>query len=92
MTEQFSIEWIDHGREPQCAPDPAYPNGKELDASSGAERKCHAALPYPAKRCGLYVVECNLCGYRIALTTAGRPDDPKSVIIACASPTMQQEN
>jgi len=28
----FHIKWIDRGREPQCAPDPAYPNGKDLPA------------------------------------------------------------
>lgn len=27
----FKIEWIDHGREPQCAPDPAFPNARNHD-------------------------------------------------------------
>lgn len=77
----FKIEWIDHGREPQCAPDPAYPFGKDIDA--GVKVACKAVLPYPAKRCGLYIVECETCGTRVAITTAGRPDDPRSVAIPC---------
>jgi hypothetical protein len=82
MTTEFAIEWVDHGREPKCAPDPAYPHGKDLDSSQGAP-SCAVDLPYPAKRCGLYIVECAKCGVRIGITTAGRPDDPRSVRIAC---------
>jgi hypothetical protein len=78
----FKVEWIDRGREPQCAPDPAYPSGKDLDASEGAP-SCRADLSYPAKRCGLYIVECETCGHTVAVTTAGRPDDPKSLRIPC---------
>lgn len=79
---QFSIAWIDHGREPQCAPDPAYPHGVDLDMSEGAPN-CATELPYPAKRCGLYIVECMTCRVRVGITTAGRPDDPRSVRVAC---------
>jgi len=80
---RFRIEWIDHGREPQCSPDPAFPKGKDVDVSRGAMPACTAAVPYPAKRCGAYVVECLNCGLRVAVTTAGRPDDPRSVKMAC---------
>jgi hypothetical protein len=80
---QFKVEWIDGRREPQCAPDSNYPNGKALDCSLGASRTCVAQLTYPAKRCGVYMVECQMCGIRIACTTAGRPDDPTSITIAC---------
>jgi hypothetical protein len=86
----FKIEWDDHEREPQCAPNPAYPNGIDLDGSHGALATCVAALPYPARRCGLYLVECETCGIRIAITTAGRPDDPRSVKIACQRPERVQ--
>jgi hypothetical protein len=79
----MKIEWIDRGREPQCAPDPEYPNGKDVDGSEGAPKTCFTELPYPAKRCGLYIVECETCGVRWGVTTAGRPDDPRSVKIAC---------
>jgi hypothetical protein len=79
----FTVDWIDRGREPKCAPDPLFPNGKDVDASVGAKRACLVELPYPAKRCGLYVVKCSECGLSVGITTAGRPDDPKSVKVAC---------
>lgn len=78
----MKIEWFDSGREPQCAPDPAYPKGKDLDISMGAP-SCVATLPYPAKRCGYFVVECAKCGMSVAVTTAGRPDDPRSLRMPC---------
>lgn len=80
---KFSVEWIDRGREPQCPPNPNYPNGCDSDISAGAEHSCKVDLPYPAKRCGLYVVRCNACGASLAITTAGRLDDPRSVRFAC---------
>lgn len=78
----MKIEWIDRGREPQCAPDPAFPLGKDLDTTHGAP-SCFTELPYPAPRCGLYIVECETCGLRVGITTAGRFDDPRSVKLAC---------
>jgi hypothetical protein len=81
------IEWIDHGREPQCAPDPNYPEGKDVDC--GVEQSCLTPLPYPAKRCGLFVVTCYACGARVAVTTAGRPDDPRSVKLPCEQHGLQ---
>lgn len=86
----FAIEWLDKGREPQCAPNPDYPEGKDLDMSGDADRVCSTKLPYPAKRCGLYIIECKTCGLRVGVTTAGRPDDPRSVKFACGKTgTMQ---
>lgn len=79
----MKIEWIDGKREPQCAPDPAYPDGKDTDCSDGASKTCTATLPHPAPRCGYYVVRCEECSMSVAITTAGRPDDPRSVKMAC---------
>lgn len=76
------IEWIDSGREPQCAPDPAYPSGIDLVLTTSPPF-CKVSLPYPAKRCGIYVVSCEKCGFSIAATTAGRADDPRSLTIPC---------
>jgi hypothetical protein len=81
----MKIKWLDRGREPKCDPDPEYPDGKDIDGALGIEPFCKADLPYPAKRCGVYVVQCERCGYTIALTTAGRPDDPRSVTMPCKS-------
>lgn len=86
----FKIEWIDDHREPKCAPDPRFPLGKDMDISRDAEAACKTDLPYPAKRCGLYLVECETCGQRIAITTAGRPDDPRSLKLACIKPRTVQ--
>lgn len=83
MEQAMKITWHDRGREPQCRPNPNFPDGKDIDASGGAEKTCFTELPYPAKRCGLYIVECPTCGFRIGITTAGRPDDPRSVKIGC---------
>lgn len=82
MSDKFKIEWIDSGREPQCAPNPDYPNGVDVDASGGGP-SCSTPLPYPAPRCGMLVAECLTCGYRAAVTTAGRPDDPRSLTVGC---------
>jgi hypothetical protein len=76
-----TINWIDHGREPTQKPNPDYPDGIDLD--SGERPACKVELPYPAKRCGVYIVKCD-CGVTIAITTAGRPDDPRSVMVPCA--------
>jgi hypothetical protein len=79
----MKIAWIDGEREPKCSPDPRFPDGKDVDVSFGQVPSCTVELPYPAKRCGVYVVECPVCGMRIGLTTAGRPDDPRAVKMAC---------
>lgn len=81
-----TIEWIDRMREPQCETDPLYPHGRDLDVRNPkamSEPWCLIDLPYPAKRCGVYVIECETCKFRIGVTTAGRPDDPRSIKIPC---------
>ena len=83
MEQAMTVEFIDSGREPKCAPDPAFPEGKDIDASDGASVTCTADIPYPAPRCGVMIVACSKCGLRIGLTVAGRPDDPRTVKIGC---------
>ncbi len=84
---KFKIRWIDRGREPQCAPNPLYPNGIDAacttPSTSPSLGQCRVDLPYPAKRCGLYLVKCETCGFTAAITTAGRSDDPRSVKLPC---------
>lgn len=82
-SKQFTIVWRDSEREPRCAPDPAYPSGKDIDASTGLHQSCIVDVPYPARRCGIYLIKCLLCEISVAVTTAGRPDDPKSVRFDC---------
>lgn len=83
---RFQITWMDAYREPQEKPNPNFPEGIDLDSSQGALVTCKVDLPYPAKRCGAYVVRCTLCGLSVACTTAGRPDDPRSLKLACKVP------
>jgi len=86
----FKITWIDHGREPKHPPDPAFPAGLDVDVSRDAAVTCKAILPYPARRCGYFAVLCNTCGTRVVASTAGRPDDPRSIRIACKQPESVQ--
>ena len=78
----FTIEWYDGHREPTAAPDPLYPHGMDVDVSRG-KRSCTVSLPYPARRCGFFLVQCAACKTNVTLTTAGRADDPRSVRLAC---------
>lgn len=87
------VEWIDRGREPQCPSNPSYPNGKPLRLTDIAKAKvkfCKVDLPYPAKRCGVYTIRCDRCGLSMGVTTAGRPDDPTYVELACGPDTAMQ--
>jgi hypothetical protein len=89
MTD-FEIHWIDRGREPACAPDPTYPNGIDVVIGDIDKPGCSTELPYPAPRCGLFFVQCKTCGTNAIITTAGRPDDPRSVRLPCDKPVMLQ--
>jgi hypothetical protein len=80
---KFEVRWRDAGREPQCPPNPAYPDGIDVDGSGGAAVTCTVVLPCPAKRCGAWEVRCQICGYSALVSTAGRPDDPRSVRLPC---------
>lgn len=88
MEQAHRVKWIDGKREPQCPPNPAYPTGIDVDGARGAQHSCKVALPYPAKRIGRYEVTCKACGAKVAVTTAGRPDDPRSVTVACRRETV----
>jgi hypothetical protein len=77
------IEWHDSGQEPREQPNPDYPEGIDLDVTGGITPACLVSLPYPARRIGHYRIECEYCGLRVACTTAGRPDDPRSIKMAC---------
>lgn len=81
--DQFIVAWIDRGREPKCEPNPAYPDGVDLDVTDGKVPACTVLLAHPAKRCGYYSVTCKLCKFSVVCTTAGRPDDPRSIKLPC---------
>jgi hypothetical protein len=79
----ITAKWIDGGREPQAKPNPRFPDGVDLDLTHGSARHCKVKLPYPAKRCGYYALLCTRCRMSAVVTTAGRPDDPRSVMLPC---------
>lgn len=79
----MKVTFLDSGREPKCPPDPAFPEGRDIDLSKGAAKTCVADIPYPAPRCGVMMLNCERCGYSIAVTVAGRLDDPRKVTLAC---------
>jgi hypothetical protein len=80
----LDIEWFDTGKEPQCAPNPQFPDGMDIDLRMHKdEPSCEIELPYPAKRCGMFLINCNSCRRNAVITTAGRPDDPRRVILPC---------
>jgi len=80
---QFAIIWYDSGREPQCPSNPLFPQGMDINLQGTALHGCTVMLPYPAKRCGVYQLICKVCGLSVGVTTAGRPDDPRSLTVAC---------
>jgi hypothetical protein len=85
--DRFTIKWIDRGVEPKHKYDPKHPQGVDIEIFDRENNPvCIAELPWPARRCGYYMVGCKRCGYTIMFTTAGRIDDPRSVMLLCNPP------
>lgn len=89
--EQFRVNWVDGKREPTVEPNPEFPDGIDVIASTEGAKACKVELPYPAQRIGYYRIECRVCGQRVMATTAGRPDDPRSVTFNCHVPPPKAE-
>jgi hypothetical protein len=81
--ETLSVRWFGTGRKAQCQANPNYPNGIDLDMSSGRVVICATELPYPAPEVGQWRISCQRCGLSILVTAAGRTDDPRSVRVSC---------
>jgi hypothetical protein len=85
------IKFIPSGRgQARCKPNPHHPHGIKirLDAESLKRMRaplapCVVKLPYPAPECGWFEVKCRACGLSVAITAAGRPDDPVSAELPC---------
>ncbi len=81
-TAAHSIEFKASGRgKARCPSNPEYPEGKHLRTPSGFG--CIVDLPYPAPECGYFILRCSSCGSSMAITAAGRPDDPRSAQMVC---------
>jgi hypothetical protein len=94
----FDITFVDSGREPQCKPDPKFPEGRHIVLGDPKTQKmCARNIPYPAPRCGFYAIRCLECGCTVMLSVAGRPDDPRIVSVPCkparttAAPTPSKD-
>lgn len=82
--QQFEVSWRSRGAGPARSPaDPNYPDGMDCSVSRGAVNSCVCVLPYPASGVGTHLVACKICGFRTALTAAGRRDDPRSIELPC---------
>jgi hypothetical protein len=78
----LTARWHGTGRTAQCAPDPRYPNGKDMDMAQ-ARKGCEIELDCPAPEIGHWFITCNVCGFTGVVTAAGRPDDPRNLRVAC---------
>lgn len=82
--DHHELKFVPSGRgQAQCPPDPRYPEGIAVVGAREDETSCTVKLPYPAPECGVHVVKCTLCMNVVAITAAGRPDDPVSVTMKC---------
>lgn len=80
---RFDIRWMDGKTETERPSDPRYATGMNVDLTFGQRPFCKAELQYPVPRCGQHVGRCVVCNFLIALMTAGRPDDPRTVKVPC---------
>jgi hypothetical protein len=78
-----SIEWWDYDVDSVDPADSAHQLGRSLDYSNGQVPHCVFIVPWPAARCGHYVIKCYRCGGAYAVQTNGRLDDPVSVKVGC---------
>lgn len=97
MNNQFHCKWLDGGRKPQVAPDPHYPDGKDVVlpiVTTDSKKACSTAIPYPPphENVGQWLITCRLCGFKLIVTAASRPDDPKSVTFPCQKHKQKRAN
>lgn len=85
---KFSVEWTGTGRKAQVPPNPNLPEGLIVVLAAGKVPVCGLDLPYPAPEVGRFSIQCRICGIKVALTAAGRADDPRVVIVACKDLTV----
>lgn len=79
----WAIIFDDAGRTAQNPSDPRFPAGVDIDTTRDLKPSCWGLLPYPAPRIGHWDITCRRCGLRVAITAAGRADDPRSLRIPC---------
>ena len=80
----IDVYFIDAGHRSDERPDPAFPTGRRVNIDGPLPTAlCCYNLPYPAPRCGTYVVECLECPVRHEIPVNGRSDDPYIITMPC---------
>ena len=79
----LTATWHGGGGKATCPPNPAFPKGMVVDMTVIGRPVCAIDLPYPAECIGLWIITCAICDLRIAITAAGRPDDPRRLLLPC---------
>jgi hypothetical protein len=82
-TIRISVRWLKRGDMAQHPANPAYPDGVIVDLTNGQSQHCPVPMKYPAPEVGTWFILCRTCGYRAAVTAAGRADDPREVRLPC---------
>jgi hypothetical protein len=84
MPSDFEIVFKPSGRGPaRCPTDPDFPDGVVIVLAPEGAPRCIVKLPYPAPECGAFLCKCRRCAFSVYVTAAGRPDDPREVVLAC---------
>lgn len=81
--DRHDITFHDSGRKARNPPHPGYEEGIVFDMTGDAPRGCAVDLPWPAPGVGTWQVRCRTCGTSLALTAAGRIDDPRRLVLPC---------
>jgi hypothetical protein len=79
--QNLRITFLSQNRRAECVPNPKYPDGIVVD--TGERPACAVDLPYPAPCVGAWLVMCDRCSTSVVCTAAGRPDDPKAILVPC---------
>lgn len=90
----FHTKWLDGGRPPQMDPDPQFPEGRDIvipRADNDSHKACSTRIPYPPPNInvGQWLLTCKLCGFKLMVTAASRPDDPRSISFPCMKHKMK---
>lgn len=80
---QFDIKPTLRRGPPQHPANAAYPNGVDVQEAAPGVPSCRVDLPYPAPERLVWSVRCRRCGFTLAITAAGRADDPRTVTVPC---------
>ena len=80
----LKVSFHPDGRSARRDANPDYPDGIHVRIVGDVNANtCRVELLYPAVGCGVWLVECDACGFRGGCTAAGGADDPRSMTVPC---------